>query len=805
MRYEYNLLDIYRFLFRVAGRIRLCLFFLFYFSNLLISQDIILEGKVYDKVTNQILSTVSVHDKSSLSGGLTDERGAFKMSLSKGSHVVEISHLGYQTIDTVLYLTDNLSLSIYMFPADVSLREVKITANGSDNIVSSAHMGSFTISKKEIMKIPTLLGETDPLGILRLTPGVQSGSEGNVGFYVRGGGSDQNLILYDNVQIYNPGHILGFFSVFNPEIVRDITIIKSGIPAQYGGKLSSAIVVESYKGNRDSVELMGSIGLVSTRLALSGPFLNKKGTFILGARRTYLGLFVEPAIRRLAKNKSFFNKNNIYNFYDLNAGASLKISGRDILTFSTYIGRDSYKMVQEGIKQNNSLKWGNSLGSIQWNHKFNDLNSWNTTISLTKYIFDLSGSQSDYYFGLFSSAEDYSLKSDFILINNRHRITTGFELTEHRFIPNRIDAQANNFTLNFGQFNTMHSLEGGIFVDDEFPVTSHFSVSGGFRFSFFNHHGPYSEFFKNSLDQITDTLFYPRNKSLAFYSNPEPRISIKYQINNSNSLKASYTRIAQYVHLATSATVSLPTDIWIPSTAKIKPMTGDQISIGYFSYFHNKDFEFSSELYYKRMNNKLDFLRGVVFNSIFGNIEDNIVTGFGQSYGIEFYLRKKRGNFTGWISYSLSRTEQKFDEINSGMFYPAKYDRRHDIALNLTRKFNKNWSSSAVFVYTSGNAFTMPVGRYIIQGNIVNQYGDVNKFRMPPYNRLDLSLTRKIMIKERWSSELNFSVYNVYNRANPYFIYFEAVGDLETYSLEIKARVVSLFPIIPSVSWSFVF
>ena len=316
-----------------------------------------------------------------------------------------------------------------------------------------------------------------------------------------------------------------------------------------------------------------------------------------------------------------------------------------MLTFSAYSGRDSYKMVQEGIKQNNSLKWGNSLGSIQWSHNFNDLNSWNTSISLTKYIFDLSGSQSDYFFGLFSSAQDYSLKSDFILIKSRHRITTGFELIEHRFIPNRIDAKANNFILNFGQFNTMHSLEGGIFVDDEFPVTSQFSVSGGFRFSFFNHHGPYTEFSKNSLDQITDTLFYPRNKSLAFYSNPEPRITLKYQINNSNSLKASYMRIAQYVHLATSATVSLPTDIWIPSTSKIKPMTGDQISFGYFRYFHKNDFEFSSEVYYKKMNNKLEFLRGIVYNSIFGNMEDNIATGFGQSYGIEFYLRKRRGRF----------------------------------------------------------------------------------------------------------------------------------------------------------------
>ena len=789
----------------VAFRTLSGLFFSFFFSNLLTSQEIILEGKVFDQVTNQILNDVSVHDKSSLSGALTDETGTFKITLSKGEHVVEFSHLGFQTIDTVLYLTDNLSLSIYMFPANFSLGEVKITATGTENPVTSSHMGSFTITKKEIMKMPALLGETDPLGLLRLTPGVQSGSEGNVGFYVRGGGSDQNLILYDNVQIYNPGHILGFFSVFNPEIVNDITIIKSGIPAQYGGKLSSAIILESYKGNKDSVELMGSIGLISTRLTFSSPLFNKKGTFILGARRTYLELFAEPVIRGLAENKSFFNKNNIYNFYDLNAGASFKITGKDLLTFSAYNGRDFYKMVQEGINQNNSLKWGNSLGSIQWSHQFNDLNSWNTSFSLTKYIFDLSGSQSDYFFGLFSSAEDYSLKSNFILIKNRHRITTGFDVIEHRFIPNRIAAQANNFILNFGQFNSMHSFEGGIFVDDEFPVTSRFSVSGGFRFSFFNHHGPYKEFIKNSLDQITDTLFYPRNKSLAFYSNPEPRITLKYQINNRNSFKASYMRIAQYVHLATSATVSLPTDIWIPSTSKIKPMTGDQVSLGYFRSFHKNDFEFSSEVYYKRMNNKMEFLRGIIYNSIFGNIEDNIVTGFGQSYGIELYLRKNRGNLTGWISYSLSRTEQKFDEINSGFFYPAKYDRRHDIALTLTKKFNKNWSASSVFVFTSGNAFTMPVGRYIIQGNIVNQYGDVNMFRMPPYHRLDLSLSRKIMISKRWPSELNFSVYNVYNRANPYFIYFEADGDLETYSLEIKARVVSLFPVIPSVSWSFVF
>ncbi len=792
----------------IFSNLSLKLFFLlilFLLPGLLIAQEIILNGKIIDKTTNQVIKNATIIKKSSPIGLTSDETGLFRVVLTKGDNNLIISHLGYHVIDTILHVSENSEILFYLTPFNVSLGEVTVSSESFQDRVSSAAMNRFTVTRKEIMNMPSLLGEADPLGLLRLTPGVQSGSEGNVGFYVRGGASDQNLVLYDNALIYNPGHILGFFSVFNPEIVRDVSIIKSGIPARYGGKLSSVINVNSYKGNRDSVEVLGSVGLISTRLTVSGPLLNKKGSYVIGGRHTYLGLFVEPILRNLIKNKSFFNKDNIFNFFDMNAGVSLDITRHDHISVTAYNGSDKYKMVQEGIKQNNMLKWGNSIVSLQWDHESNDRFAWNTNFSWTKYLFDLTGSQSDYYFRLLSSVEDLNLKNNFSVNRGTHRITAGFELTEHSFIPNRIIARNNDFILNFGQFNSLSALEGGVFADDEFPLTSALSITAGLRYSIFNHHGPYNKYVRNSLDQITDTIFYPGNKSLAFYNNIEPRVVLKYQTNKSYSVKASYMRITQYVHLATSASVSLPTDIWIPSTSDIKPMTGNQVSLGYFRNIHKNDYEFSTEVYYKNMKNKLEFLRGIVYNSIYGNIEENITSGFARSYGLELFLNKKRGKLTGWISYSLSRTEQKFDEINEGLFYPAKYDRRHDLAVTLTRQINKKWSTSAQFIFTSGNAFTMPVGRYIIQGNIVNQYGDVNQFRMPSYNRLDLSLTRKITIRSKWSSDLSFSIYNVYNRANPYFIYFEAIGDLESYSLEIKAREVALFPIIPSLSWNFVF
>ncbi|HOB85703.1 MAG TPA: TonB-dependent receptor [Bacteroidales bacterium] len=769
------------------------------------SQEHILQGTISDRATGRFLINASVLERSSQRGTIADNAGVFRIVLREGKQELVFSHLGYHVLDTVIFISGNAEISVSLLPAEVSLGEVMISSDGIDDRVTSNRMGVFRLTNKEIMKMPALMGETDPLGLIRLTPGVQSGSEGNVGFIVRGGGVDQNLVLFDEAQVYNPGHILGFLSVFNPETVSDVNIIKSGIPAKYGGKLSSVITVNSFKGKNDSTEIKGSVGLISTRVTVTGPLLNGKSSFLIGARKTYLELFVLPLVSGLVKNKTFFNKDNYYNFGDLNAGLNFHLSERDILSLSAYYGRDSFKMLQREVNQDIGLKWGNSLGSVQWNHRFRNRSILKTSLSRSEYVFDLSGFQNEYSFGLFSSVEDYNLKSVFDLKLLTHKLSFGMEVTEHKFLPNKINAKASKFLLNFGQFNSLSGLEGGLFIDDEFPLTQNFSVSAGLRFSFFSHHGPYDRLITNSLDQVTDTVHYSWNKSLAFFDNVEPRAVAKYQINANSSVKASYMRIAQYIHLASSSSATLPTDIWIPSTSEIRPQMGNQVSLGYFSKIHDGNYELSAEVFYKKMDNKLEFLRGIVYNSIFGTLSDNLVEGMAQSYGLELFLRKSRGELNGWISYTLSRTEQKFDEINSGYFYPAKYDRRHDLALTLNWEINQKWNCSGIFIYTSGNAFTIPVGRYIIQGNIVNQYGDINQFRMPPYHRLDLSATRKIIINKKWPSELIFSVYNVYNRANPYFLYFQATGDLENYSLKIKALQVSFFPVIPSVSWNFMF
>jgi hypothetical protein len=768
-------------------------------------QQFSIRGKVCDKTTGAPLSAVSVQDLEYGGGTVTNENGEFRIRTGSGTHRLAFSCIGYLRKDTVLNVSSGLKMVILLEQLAYKVGEVTVSAEEQKDQVNSMQTGTFTISGKQISKLPSLLGEVDPLKILQLTPGVQSASYGGVGFNVRGGGTDQNLILYDNTIVYNPGHLLGIFSVFNSDLIKNLSIVKSGIPAQYGGKLSSVIIMDSYKGNPDSFEIKGSTGLISSKITAGGPLFGHRGTFILGARRTYLQLLVKPIIMHTVSSTSFLVKDNLYNFYDFNLGADLNLGDKDMLSVTAYHGRDSYSMDQSGFRQKNYLNWGNTMAALSWKHKKGIRSYINTNLSYTRYDFDLAGSQADYSFGLFSSIDDYSIKSEYSTKSERNSFLTGLELTSHSFTPNRINGKAGNFSLNFAQFVDMQALEGGVYLNDEFNINPELSVSAGLRLSFFDHHGPYTQYKRNAAGQVTDTLSFPFGKSLAFYSEPEPRLVMKYRIGSNSAVKASYTHIAQYIHLATSASASLPADVWIPSTSGIKPLTGDQVSMGYFRNFKESGFEFSTEVYYKYMRNQLEFLRGIVNISIDGNMDNNLAVGKGRAYGLELFLARKIGKSTGWLSYTLAKTELQFDQINQGYFYPAKYDRRHDISFTMSRELNEKWSASVVFVYISGSAFTMPVGRYIIQGIVVNQYGDVNSFRMPANHRMDLSLTRKIVSQKKRESELVFSVYNVYNRANPYYIYYEIVGDVEKYSLSVKAFEVSLIPIIPSISWNFRF
>lgn len=782
------------------------LFALLISGQLLFAQTIFtLSGKVFRRTDSIPLTGASVYLHESGMGAVTGQSGLFQLDLPQGQHRIGISFLGYKQIDILIRVNASYDLDFYLTRGSIRSEGVTITAESGSDYVNSLQMGEISLSNFEISQLPSLLGESDPIRFLQLTPGVQSSSEAGVGFYVRGGGVDQNMVLFDNTLIYNPGHLMGFFSVFNPDIIKEVSLIKSGMPARYGGRLSSVVNANSFKGSSDSLTVKGQIGLISSRIAVNRSLNRNRGSFIISARIAYPDLVVKPAMDPFLKDFSNYFKNSRYQFYDFNAGFSHRIGDRDYLSFSGHYGQDKFRMEREEIKAENALDWGNRVGSLRWNHIFNHELSLSNSLSFTRYDFNLSGSQSEYFFNMFSSVTDYTYKVQLSQFSDNHSFAAGLDLVNHSFTPNEIDVKSGSLVADFVEFNKLYAWEGGIYAEDDIKLSDHWSAGAGLRYSFFNQVGPYTEYLKDESSLITDSILYPPGESLAFYHHLEPRISLKYQIDHHSSLKASFMRVTQYVHLATSASVSLPMDIWFPSSKNIPPQLGDQVSLGYYRKLLNDKLETSVELYYKRTQNQLEFINGIIHNSINMMLEDNIAIGRSTSYGSEFFIRKKAGKTSGWVSYTFSRTERQFDRINEGKIYPAKYDRRHDLSVAFIHRINDLWNASAVFIYVSGAALTIPVGRYMIQGNIVNEYGEVNSFRMPPYHRLDLSLTRKKVTGNGNVSSWNFSVYNVYSRANPFYIYFETVGNLEEYQLEVHPVLVSLFPVIPSVSWSFVF
>ncbi len=774
-------------------------------QNLRAQNRISLHGKIFDVEKNIPLEGASIFEHGSGRGTTSDTNGEYKIYLKKGKTQLKVTFLGYMEIDTLLYLESSASIDFYLTPRTITYEEVTIVANADRDFIGSVQMGEIVLDKKDINSLPKLLGEADPIRYLQLTPGVQSSSEGGIGFFVRGGGVDQNLVLYDNALIYNPGHLLGFISVFNPDMITEVSLIKSGIPARFGGRLSSVVQVRPDRGSSDSLRIKGQIGLVASRITLNRSFNKKRGSFILSARRASIDQFVKPVVFSLLADTNPFLKESSYNFYDFSGGISYKIGNKDYLNFSAYYGEDDYKINRSARIAETMMNWGNFIVTGEWKHVFSENMVLGTSISRTDYQFDLFGSQSEYIFSMLSSVNDYSIKSNLNYFDENHKLTMGYELTRHIFTPNDIDVNAGGLVMNFLSYNKLYAYEGGIFAEDEFHLSDKIGVSLGLRYSFFSQTGPYKEYLYDETSLLKDSILYPKGERLAFYNHLEPRISARYQLNTNASLKASYMHMAQYIHLATSSTVSLPTDIWLPSSREIKPQYGDQISVGYFLEWMNKQLESSVEIYYKSSRNQLEFLRGVISSSINLTLIDNLAIGKGRSYGAEFLLRKKHGKLTGWTGYTISRSVREFEMINDGKIYPAKFDRRHDLSFAGIYELNKKWNFSMVFIYVSGNAFTLPIGRYIIQGNLVNQYGDLNNYRMPAYHRLDVSATRSRTTTEGNISSWDFSIFNLYNHANPFYIYFETTGDLDLYRLDVKPVIVSLFPIVPTISWRFEF
>lgn len=764
-----------------------------------------LSGRIYDEATGEPLVGASVSEPATGRGVVSDESGWYILRVRTAVPEIQVSYLGYLQIDTLIDLRANSSADFHLHPTTIEYEEVRVTAESDRDFVESVQMSEIRLRQADILKLPALLGESDPVRFLQLTPGVQSGSEAGIGFYVRGGGVDQNLIMFDDAAIYNPGHLMGFLSVFNPDVINEVGLLKSGIPARYGGRLSSVVRVGSTSGRSDSLRIKGQVGFVSTRISLNRSFDRDRGSFYISARRASIDFLIKPLISPLIKTANPYFRESNYNFYDFNGGATYRIGERDYFSLSGYYGRDRYYLTRSFVLGQTDIKWGNGVAGLRWTHIFSPDLSLSTTASFTAYDFRLAGAQSNYGFGMHSNVRDLALKTRLTYLTGSHKLNGGIEITRHKFIPSRIAVDAGNFMANYADFNEMYAWEGGIYAEDEFSLSDRLTVAAGLRYSFYHHVGPYTDYIKDENSVVIDSIVYPAGESLTFYHQFEPRFSLKIQLDERSSLKVSYMHMAQYIHLATSSTVSLPSDIWMPSSKDIRPQTGEQFSLGYFRKWMNGTLETSAEAYYKPSRNQIEFIQGILPNSFKNTLEENVVTGDALSYGIEFFLRKKTGSFTGWMGYALSRSERQFDRVNEGKIYPAKFDRRHDLSLAGMYHLNELWSFSSVFIFVSGNAMTVPVGRYIIQNNLVNEYGAVNSFRMPPYHRLDLSATRTRITDKGNTSSWIFSIYNVYSRANPFYIYFEPTGNLDEYKLEVDPVMMSLFPVIPSIAWRFEF
>lgn len=754
-------------------------------------------------------------------GTTSNVYGFYSLTLPQGKYTIEFRAIGFATQAFEVDLTKDLALDVELAEQGLEQKEVVIEADKSRN-TESTDIGKIALEVDQIKKLPVLLGEIDILKTISLLPGVQSAGEGNAGFYVRGGGADQNLILLDNATVYNASHLFGFFSVFNADAVKNLDLTKGGVPANYGTRLSSVLDINLKEGNYREWKATGGIGTIASRLTLEGPIKKDKASFIISARRTYIDVLLKPFINP----ESNFSGSGYY-FYDLNAKVNYKITKKDQLFLSGYFGRDVFGFKSASAGFSTRIPWGNSTGTLRWNRVMSDKLFMNAIATFTDYQFSFEGGQDDFSFKLNSGIRDLGLKVQWNYFPSlRHSMKWGFETVHHTFTPNNASARSGDTEFNLGSNMKMRSYESAAYFLDEFDVTEMLRVNAGVRVSHFIHVGPFDRYVYNQnlpyggLNAPT-IVRYEKGEKVKDYFGFEPRLSLRYTLNKTSSLKAGYMRNLQYVHLTSFSPTSLPTDVWLPSSDVLRPQLGTQYSIGYFKNLKNDTYETSVEVYYKDMRNLNEYKEGAdPQNTVNDNIDNMLVFGRGYSYGAEFFLKKRTGDFNGWVGYTWAKTMRVFESINNGDPFPSRWDRRHDVSVVMSYKASERVDLGFVFVYGTGNAITLPEQRYFIEGRLVDIYGARNSFRMAPYHRADISCTvypkdredarstvngESLKNKRKFKSHWNFSVYNLYNRRNPYFIYFGNSGNLNQGQLQVKAYQVSLFPILPSVTWNFEF
>lgn len=773
--------------------------FLFLFPCSLFAQKVTLSGYIRDADNGESLVNAGVYLKEAGQGAVSNTYGFYSVSVPPGMYTVVYSYVGYKTRTDTINLIASKTLNVDMASATM-MKEVEVTTGRKDENVKNTEMGTVTLSMARIKTLPVLFGEVDILKTLQLLPGVQSAGEGNSGFYVRGGGPDQNLVLLDDATVYNTGHLFGFFSVFNGDAIKDVTLIKGGAPANYGGRLSSVVDVSMKEGNLKEYHAEGGIGLIASRLMLEGPIKKDKGSFMVAGRRTYIDALARPFSSRL--------KNTGYYFYDLNLKANYKLGKHDRVYLSGYMGIDKFSFQNSRGTFNADIPWGNKTATLRWNHQFSDKLFVNTTLVYNDYKFASSFSQNNFGIQLSSGIKDYNAKSDFDYYTSfNHHFKAGVAYTHHTFIPNQVSGSIDTIKLNPDNAFIKYAHEAGAYILDDFEPTKWWKINIGLRYSWFGQTGPYTAYKRDSNQVILDSTKYGPGKLVQTYGGWEPRFNMRFALTDNSSLKTSISKTYQYIHLVSNNGTTLPTDVWVPSTYLVKPQMAWQYSGGYFQNFMDNKLETSVEVYYKTMSNQIQYKDGYTPNSL-QDPELSYVFGSGKAYGAEFFVNKTQGNFTGWIGYTLSWTNQLFAQLNNGQEFPAKYDRRHDISIVGSYTFSKKWNVSSVFVYGSGNAITLPTAYYvdISTGKLVEVFSKLNAYRLPSYHRLDISatLTPQHTKPHKWQGSWTFSVYNVYDHHNPYFLYVDNSG---TVGSQVKLTVyeVYILPILPSVTYNFKF
>ncbi len=786
------------------------LFCLLFSLKLSAEEKVTINGYVKDASNGEALIGATIYVRTLGVGATTNVYGFYSLTLPNGTYDIEFTYIGYakQVINQVL--NSNLRLDVEMIPQGEQLKEVVISAEKEQSLVQSVEMGVNKLDIKTITKIPAFLGEVDVIRSLQQLPGVSSVGEGASGFNVRGGSVGQNLILLDEASVYNSSHLLGFFSVFNPDAVKDTKLYKAAIPAQYGGRLASLLDVRMKEGNNKTFEANGGVGTIFSRLSLEAPIVKDKGSFIVAGRRSYIDVLAKPFVDILQDGAKL-------NFYDLTGKANYNINEKNRIFLSGYFGRDVFF-----FDGDQGFSWGNKTGTLRYNKIFSDRLFANFSAIFSEYDYSLQFGEDDRdYFRWKSSISNYTFKPSFsYFVNSNNEVSFGAETTYYEFEPANATAASNGVARPL-RLDTKYNVENAFYISNDQKIGEVLTVQYGIRYSSFFSLGPgkkitYNDTIPGARRRPVSEVEVRSGDVISQYNNWEPRLSMKAQLSNNISLKAGYNRMVQYLHLISNTTASNPLDVWTPSSDNIKPEIGDQYTVGYFQSFgKNDNYEFSAETYFRQTDNQIDYIDGanLLINEY---LEGELLTGKGRAYGLELYLQKKEGRFNGWVAYTLGKTELQVEGINNGEWYATRYDQRHNLKVTGFYEINKRLSASANFTFVSGTPATFPTSRYVVQGILIpyNANESRNNVRLPAFHRLDFSLrldgkTVKSNGKQRKNTDYwVFGLYNVYARKNPFSIYFTQ-GDKRVpvgSAINSEARQIAIIgTIVPSVSYNFHF